>query len=84
MLDKILCLLYNSFSLKKEEAMYCVICSDDVNPKRILLGYKTCMVCGEKNARNHKHTIVNLHKSNYVPITDLNLLKGINSKYANS
>jgi hypothetical protein len=64
--------------------MYCVICSDDVNPIRFKLGYKTCMVCGEKNAKSVKHTIVNLHKSNYVPITDLSMLKGINSKYANS
>lgn len=64
--------------------MYCVICSDDINPNRFRLGYKTCLICGEKNARRMKHTIVNLHKSNYVPITDLNLLKGINSKYAPS
>lgn len=61
---------------------YCVVCSDDVNPGRIALGYKTCLHCGEKTARNHKHTIVPLHKSNYVPITDRSLLKGINSKYA--
>lgn len=60
--------------------MYCVKCSDEVNPKRWALGYKTCLVCGEALARTFKHCIVPMHKSNYQPVTDLNLLKGINSK----
>lgn len=39
-----------------------------------------CLSCGELSARQHKHCIVPMHKSNYVPVTDLEMLKGINSK----
>ena len=60
--------------------MFCIKCGDDVNPKRVALGYKTCLSCGETLAKQYKHCIVPLHKSNYQPVTDLSLLKGINSK----
>lgn len=60
---------------------FCVCCSGDVNPKRWQLGYHTCLVCGDKQAKEYKHTIVPLAKSNYQPVTDLNLLKQLN-KYA--
>lgn len=60
--------------------MHCVNCSEPVNKLRWGLGYKTCLDCGEAIARSIKHCIVPLHKSNYQPIRDLNLLKGINSK----
>lgn len=62
---------------------YCVHCSDDVNQKRWQLGYKTCLPCGEAVAKQHKHTIVPMHKSNYVPIYNLQDLVGINSKGGN-
>ena len=60
--------------------MYCVKCGSDVNPNRWALGFKTCLSCGEALAKAFKHCIVPLHKSNYVPVTDLEMLKGINSK----
>lgn len=59
---------------------YCVICSEDVDPVRYRNIAKTCMKCGEKVARTVKHTIVPMHKSNYVPIFNLTDLVGINSK----
>lgn len=59
---------------------YC-ICGDEVPHRRAELGYKTCLPCGEKIAKSTRHTIVNLPKSNYVVVTDLSLLKGLN-KYA--
>jgi hypothetical protein len=62
---------------------YCVHCSDDVMPQRWQLGYHTCLPCGDKVAREHKHTIVPMHKSNYVPIYNLKDLVGINSKGGN-
>lgn len=58
----------------------CVKCSDDVNPRRWALGFRTCLVCGEHFARAVKHTIVPMHKSNYVPVHNLVDLVGINSK----
>ena len=54
-----------------------------VEPPRVRLGYTTCMTCGEKAARKTRHTVVPVSKSNYVLVTDLTLLKGLN-KYANS
>ena len=38
------------------------------------------MACGESNAKAKKHTIVPMHKSNYIVVTDPEILKGINNK----
>jgi hypothetical protein len=62
---------------------YCVCCSADVLPARWRLGLHTCLQCGEKQAREYKHCIVPLAKSNYQPVTDINTLKQLN-KYAKS
>lgn len=62
---------------------YCVKCGDDVPRQRWVLGIKLCLDCGETNAKLRKHTIVPMHKSNYVVITDRQLLIGINSKQVN-
>ena len=58
-------------------------CGEDVPTQRAQLGYRTCLVCGDKAARATRHTIVPMAKSNYVVVTDLQLLKGLN-KYANT
>jgi hypothetical protein len=36
--------------------------------------------CGEKQARQKKHCIVPMHKSNYVVVTDKDVLTGVNQK----
>lgn len=59
----------------------CNKCGDDVEEKRWQLGYHTCLSCGEKDALQYKHTIVPMPKSNYIVVTDLNLLKGLNSSH---
>jgi hypothetical protein len=38
------------------------------------------MACGEKLARQVKHTIAPLNKSNYMVFTDVTLLKQLNPK----
>lgn len=53
---------------------------NEVDLERFVLGYTTCMPCGEAQARKRKHTVVPLHKSNYIKIEDLEDLKGINNK----
>ena len=58
----------------------CVKCRSSIAQGRAELGHDTCLPCGEINARKVKHTIVPMHKSNYVPIFDLQDLKGINNK----
>jgi hypothetical protein len=60
---------------------FCVCCGGDVKAARWHLGRHTCLLCGEKRAREFKHCIVPMAKSNYQPITDLNTLKQLN-KYA--
>lgn len=63
----------------------CFCCGETYNPLRLAAQLqhtlpKLCLVCGDVRAKQHKHTIVPMHKSNYVPITNLEDLKGINSK----
>lgn len=58
----------------------CDRCQAPLNRHRYEIGYTTCMPCGEKLARTKKHTIVPMHKSNYIVVTDRNDLKGINNK----
>lgn len=61
--------------------MNCVCCGEYVPALRAQLGYKTCLPCGEKQAKDRKHTIAPLPKSNYMVFTDLTLLKGLNSSH---
>lgn len=58
----------------------CNRCGDDIDSRRYALGYRTCLWCGEEEARLYKHTIVPIHKSSYTVITDMSLLVGINNK----
>jgi ribosomal protein L37AE/L43A len=51
-----------------------------VEYRRWKAGYNTCMPCGEEQAKQRKHTIVPMHKSNYTVITDMEMLVGINNK----
>jgi hypothetical protein len=55
-------------------------CSNFVPEGRVSLGYSVCKVCGQAASEKVKHTLVPLHKSNYVVVTDRNLLSGINNK----
>lgn len=59
----------------------CIECGEDYQDARKRLGYNTCLKCGELNSKKVIHTVVPLSKSNYILVTDLTLLKGINSKY---
>jgi hypothetical protein len=53
---------------------YCRFCGVLIPVGRHDLGYDTCMGCGEIRARRVKHTIVPMHKSNYIVVTDYSLL----------
>jgi hypothetical protein len=59
----------------------CNVCGDDVDKRRYEIGYKTCLFCGEEQARLIKHTIVPMPKSNYIVVTDMALLQGLNSSH---
>ena len=56
-------------------------CGADVPAKRAQLGYRTCLVCGDKAAREVRHTVTPLNKSmNSKLFTDPELLKQLNPK----
>jgi ribosomal protein L37AE/L43A len=64
-----------------EDARYlCVECGGYVDHKRYKLGYKVCLDCGEYHAKQVKHTIAPINKSNYMYISDLSQLKQLNPK----
>ena len=49
-----------------------------VDSRRYKAGFVTCLPCGEEDAKRVKHTIVPMHKSNYVVVSDKNLLLCLN------
>lgn len=60
----------------------CRECGDTIETKRWALGYKHCLFCGEEIAQqiNRSRTIAPINKSNYMLITDRELLKQLNPK----
>ena len=66
-----------------KELSDCIVCGDDIVVGRRELGYDTCLKCGEIISRMKKHTIAPMHKSNYMLITNLTDLHGLNNKGGN-
>ena len=61
--------------MKEQKEHYrCYECNGDIAPRRAELGYDLCMPCGDKQAKNITRTVVPMHKSNYMLVTDLTLL----------
>jgi hypothetical protein len=59
----------------------CLTCySERIPPARANLGYKTCLSCGDKQAKATIRTVAPMHKSNYVLITNRDDLVGLNNK----
>jgi hypothetical protein len=52
-----------------------------VEPQRRHMTRPTCLPCGEEIAKQRKHTIVPMPKSNYIVVTDMELLVGLNSSH---
>jgi PHP family Zn ribbon phosphoesterase len=51
-----------------------------VEPQRAKTLRPTCMTCGEKLARQVKHTVAPLNKSNYYYISSMETLRQLNPK----
>ena len=60
--------------------MYCRWCGDDLDARRYALGYRVCLECGERDARQVRHCVVPMNKSNYVVVSDASLLRQLNPK----
>jgi len=59
----------------------CRVCGITYPTARWSLGYKMCMPCGESEAKRVVRTVVPMPKSNYILVTDMSLLKGLNSSH---
>ena len=59
---------------------YCRTCGHDIGDGRAALGYRTCMPCGDKEARGVRRTVAPLNKSNYVLISNPADLRTLNPK----
>ena len=57
-----------------------VECGEEVDARRVVLGYQTCLRCGDVEAKQRKFTVAPINKSNYMMITDLTQLKQLNPK----
>lgn len=55
-------------------------CGEEIDIRRYRLGYRVCLACGDKEAKARKFCVANLHKSNYILITDKSDLIGLNNK----
>lgn len=58
----------------------CVACGEPFSAARRNAGYHLCLECGEQRARQTRHTVLPLHKSNYMLVTDMDLIVGFNNK----
>jgi hypothetical protein len=58
----------------------CVSCGDYYTDRRLDLGYRTCLDCGDVEARAMTFCTAPLNKSNYVLISNVEDLKGLNPK----
>ena len=61
----------------------CVMCGDEITPKeRSALGYRVCLSCGDGVAVDARNSccVAPLNKSNYILITNPEMLKQLNPK----
>lgn len=58
----------------------CARCGEEFARGRYDLGFRTCLSCGEVAAKAVRHCIVPMNKSNYIPVTDRNILSQLNPK----
>ena len=56
------------------------LCGSKIPKGRASLGYRTCLECGDEQAKSRRFCIVPLHKSNYVAVFNRSDLLGINNK----
>lgn len=67
----------------KQYQPHCKICDESYPLERMKLGYALCLSCGDEIAKERRFTIVPMHKSNYVAVTNAVDLKQLNPKRIN-
>jgi ribosomal protein L37AE/L43A len=58
----------------------CKLCGITYAAERLAIGYAICMPCGDDLASKVVRTVAPMHKSNYMMITNMEDLKGLNNK----
>ena len=60
----------------------CIFCGEYITAGRWELGYRSCLFCGEEQARQERShwCVAPMHKSNYMLITNKTDLAGLNNK----
>jgi ribosomal protein L37AE/L43A len=58
----------------------CKLCGNTYAAERLAIGYAICMPCGDDLATKVVRTVAPMHKSNYMMITNMEDLKGLNNK----
>jgi ribosomal protein L37AE/L43A len=58
----------------------CKLCGMTYAAERLAIGYAICMPCGDDLATKVVRTVAPMHKSNYMMITNMEDLKGLNNK----
>jgi ribosomal protein L37AE/L43A len=58
----------------------CKLCGNTYAAERLAIGYAICMPCGNDLASKVVRTVAPMHKSNYMMITNMEDLKGLNNK----
>lgn len=58
----------------------CTNCGDQYSDRRLDLGYNTCLPCGDHVAQTIRWLAAPINKSNYILISNLEDLKGLNPK----
>lgn len=69
------------YPIQKEIDEYECACGEEISPARVALGYATCLVCGEKEAKKRKFTVaIPYGKGAYQLINNPEELKMTNAK----
>lgn len=58
----------------------CKLCGSTYAAQRFAIGYVFCIPCGDDVAKQVRRTVVPMHKSNYMMVTNRDDLIGINNK----
>ena len=70
-------------TVSKQYQPHCMVCDDSYELDRLHLGYVVCLSCGDEIAKERKFTVVPMHKSNYVAVTNHLDIKQLNPKRMN-
>lgn len=59
---------------------FCHNCGYGIGDGRAALGYRTCLACGDREARSRRRVVAPISKSAYMLISNLEELKQLNPK----